>query len=254
MRRKNFFLSLLTGLLLSSCQVFPYVYTPTAVHTGTSSPFETPVSRISETPSSDTGQNDPTFEAPAPAIPTQTETAIIEPPILNTPTDELADEAKFQWFFPIMENAARFAFVLQEDTPLYTVNFSHPEAGCNWLGVGGQIFSETGQEITRVVVLVGGIIEGTYVEFATLSGMAPMYGPGGYEIKISEAPFDSFNAFWIEIYDLEGQAFSEKVYFDTHASCDKNLVLINFVQNENLAQPKAITPELTPTPPVHPYP
>jgi hypothetical protein len=247
-RNKGFLLFLLACILLSGCQVFPYVYTPTVKPTDVTVQNPTPDSSVTTTPPSNPNENGP------PPAPTQTETASIEPPITLTPTRELLDESKFHWFFPMVEKAKQYAFAIQEGTPLYTKNFTHPQAGCEWLGVAGQVFNEEGQEISKMVVVVGGYIEEEYVEFATLSGMAPLYGPGGYEIIINSAPFDSQEEFWIEIFDLDGQASSEKVFFDTFAGCEKNLILINFVRNTAVAQPKNVNPEPTPSPIVQPYP
>src|SRR5687768_15174933 len=35
---------------------------------------------------------------------------------------------------------SNFRYIVQSGTPLGITNFLHPEAGCSWLGVGGQAF------------------------------------------------------------------------------------------------------------------
>ena len=64
----------------------------------------------------------------------------------------------------------------------------------------------------------------------TLSGMAPDYGEGGYELTISDSPAASNGELWIQLLDQANLPLSEKIYFQTFDSCDSNLVMINFVQ------------------------
>ncbi len=247
---------LILTLVTSGCQVFPYVYqtpsSPAATTTRhTTTPPKTLEVSATQTPSSPEAQT--TLQTP-----TATRTAMIDPPISATPTHENQDKDKYQSFLPFIRRQWAAKLSIQEGTPLYSVNFSDLESGCEWMGVGGQIFEHTDQEVINRVILVGGEINGEYVEFATLTGMASTYGPGGYEVQIADAPFDSQSVFWIEIYDLSGQLLSERFFFDTYASCEQNLILINFVQSAPDPASKATEPEITPSeqayPAVTPYP
>jgi hypothetical protein len=76
-----------------------------------------------------------------------------------------------------------------------------------------------------------GSIDGQSYETKTaMTGIAPQFGPGGYEIQISDLPIASTKTLWIQLVDPALLPISDKIYFDTYAECDKNLTIINFVQ------------------------
>ena len=107
----------------------------------------------------------------------------------------------------------------------------HPEAGCNWMGVAGQVLDISGAPIsTSVVVRLGGVLGGENKEITSLSGTAKQYGDAGYEIVLTSKPVTSQGTLWIQLLDQAGLPLSGQVYFDTFNSCDKNLVFINFRQ------------------------
>lgn len=122
-------------------------------------------------------------------------------------------------------------FIVQTGTPVETANFLHPEAGCNWLGVGGQVFGKDEKPVTGLVVEVGGTLADSPVLFLTLTGGNTILGPGGYEITISDQPIASEGSLWVQLFDLNGIPQSEQIYFDTYAendNCEKNLIIVNF--------------------------
>jgi len=209
----------LLGILLSSCQVFPYAYETTA-----GSSAETTVS---------TDAPEPTFTQTLPEAAVE----ILETEESIATTEEITPE-------PAVDTVIRL--IVQEGNPAYLANFTNPDAGCNWMGIAGQVFDKDGKEILDLLVVAGSIMEENCVEMSSLTGTALAYGPGGYEIKLSDIAHDTNQTFWVEIRNAEGNAVSEKVFFDTFADCEKNLILINFVQQaeEAKAQP---TPEVTPT-------
>ncbi len=124
-------------------------------------------------------------------------------------------------------------YSVQAGTPVYTANFGYPDAGCNWLGVGGQIFDENGNPVINLVVWMRGSISDTPFETIVLSGTAEgdKYGPGGYEAVIHNAVLDTSGIFSIQILDLNGNILTDQVFFDTYAQCNQNLILINFTKN-----------------------
>ena len=127
---------------------------------------------------------------------------------------------------------------LQTGTPVALANFVAPEAGCNWLGVGGQAFNIDGVALTMLVVEVGGQLEGRDVFHLALTGNTTVLGPGGFVIKLADHGIDSSGTLWILLYDLAGQALTGKIYFPTYADCTKNFILINFSETAvNLAPP-----------------
>jgi hypothetical protein len=120
---------------------------------------------------------------------------------------------------------------LQPGTPVYLPFFRLPEVGCNWLGVAGQIFDREGQPLAGIVVVVQGQLGETRVDAVSVSGAAPAYGPGGYELQLADAPIASTASLAVTLYDLDGAPLIEPLPFDTHSACTQNLVLINFQQN-----------------------
>lgn len=106
----------------------------------------------------------------------------------------------------------------------------HPEAGCDWMGVGGQVFDLQSAPIQNLVIAVSGLLNGEALDRVSLTGIATQYGDGGYEVFLSDRPIDSRQSLWVQVQDLNGSQLSEKVYFDTFADCQKNLILVNFVQ------------------------
>jgi hypothetical protein len=121
-------------------------------------------------------------------------------------------------------------YVLQSGTPAWLPNLYAPEAGCNWLGIGGQVFDNEGQAKPTLVVEVSGTFEGMNVDDLSLTGIAPAYGPGGYEIILADHVAASYGTLKIQLKDLLGNQLSEMIPFNTYSDCNKNLILINFVR------------------------
>ncbi len=125
---------------------------------------------------------------------------------------------------------------LQIGTPRAMTNFIQPDAGCNWMGVGGQAFNHYGQPVAHLVVEIGGTLAGADVFHLELTGNQTNLGPGGYVIALSNRPIASSGSMWILLYDLAGQPLSNKIYFSTAQDCASNFILINFVEvNPNLS-------------------
>jgi len=198
--------------LLSSCVLLEAVptITPTAANTGSQTPtmlFTNTASMSTTEPAAPTATEAPTLTTTF--IPSQTPTKV--PSV--TPT--------------------ALPYTVQAGTPVYTTNFGYSDAGCNWLGVGGQVFDENGSPVINLVIWVRGSIENTPFEAIVLSGTAEgdKYGPGGYEAIIHNAVLETSGIFSIQILDLNGNILTDQVFFDTYAQCDQNLILINFTRN-----------------------
>ncbi len=117
-------------------------------------------------------------------------------------------------------------FALQEGHPAYT-RYTANESGCEWLGVAGQALDLAGQPIIGLTV----ILEGSAPEPRTaVTGSALAYGPGGYEFTLDNRPKDTAGVFRIQLATVSLAPLSEPIPFDTVADCDRNLVLIDFVQ------------------------
>lgn len=121
-------------------------------------------------------------------------------------------------------------YQLQADSPVYIENFIHADAGCNWMGVAGQVFGEDDSPQLNLVLVVKGMINEISIDMSGVTGVpeADVYGPGGYEIVLADAITQTSDSLTIQVFDLSGHALSEAVAFDTYADCEKNLVIINF--------------------------
>ena len=73
-------------------------------------------------------------------------------------------------------------------------------------------------------------IEAEAVEFIGVTGIPEedIYGPGGFELIISDNVFSSKDELAIQVLNLEGFPLSKQLSFNTYSDCKKNLVIINF--------------------------
>jgi hypothetical protein len=146
-------------------------------------------------------------------------TVVFEPTVIATPVEPA----------PLVLEE-RKPYRIQPGSPVWLPNFIHPEAGCNWIGVAGQVFDKSGNPVTSLVVEIGGELNGIQVQSLSLTGVAPAYGPGGYEVYLGDQAVDSISALWLQLKDLSGEELTDRVSFDTFSDCSRNLVLINFVE------------------------
>ncbi len=107
----------------------------------------------------------------------------------------------------------------------------HPDAGCNWMGVAGQVFDLSGAPVSGQQVRVGGSLLGAPIELLSLTGVTTAYGNNGfYEFTLGEKPVNSTGTLWVQLLDQSGLPMSDKIYFDTYDACEKNLIFVNFKQ------------------------
>ncbi len=212
-RQKHLISCVMLLFLVTGCQIFPDIYpnptrTPDDLWVKTTTPAATTsVNPITRTP-----------EKTATVTPITQKT--------RTPTE------------PIILTAVPFpVFVPQEGNPVYLTNFNHPDAGCGWIGVAGQVFDESGHELKDLTVLLGNTRDGERNQLAAITGLATAYGPGGYEINFLDRTFESSALYWVQVYKRGGHPVSERVFFDTYDNCEKNLILINFVTRETTSNP-----------------
>lgn len=127
-------------------------------------------------------------------------------------------------------------YVLQSGIPKAIPNFTHPELGCNWMGVGGQVFAPDGAPVVGLVVEVVGVLNGKQIAKLALTGNSTAFGPGGYEILLENKAISSQSALYVQLFDLDGKPISGQIYFNTYADCSKNLIVVNFI-DQSLALP-----------------
>jgi hypothetical protein len=203
----------------SSINPFP----PAVIPTGIALPSMTPTPRI-VLPA--------TWTASPTLLPTQTFT----PAPTNTP---LPSETPFSLFTPTATFTGEptvpsqgLPFVAMTGTPLGTSSLPfHPEVGCDWIGVAGQVFDLSDAPVSGQIILLGGTLDGKVISMPSLTGMTNAYGTAGfYEFTLGEKPLASTQKLWVQMQDQAGLPMSERVYFDTYDSCDKNLIFVNFKQ------------------------
>jgi hypothetical protein len=119
--------------------------------------------------------------------------------------------------------------------PYYLKNFTRDDLGCDWLGVAGQIFDAGGKVQKDVVIRAGGEINGNQViENMTMPLAEPdidlAYGPGGFELTLAASLADTDTEVWIQLFSLEGDTLSDRIFLKTYNDCQKNLILMNFVE------------------------
>jgi hypothetical protein len=120
-------------------------------------------------------------------------------------------------------------FALQPGNPVRIPNIAN-DAGCEWMGVGGQVFSMQNSPIANLGVHLEGELDGVPVSLDTLTGSAPEIGPSGYVFNLSDKPIVSDNTLWIQLNDGTGATLSDMVFFSTSDSCDENFVMVNWRQ------------------------
>jgi hypothetical protein len=123
---------------------------------------------------------------------------------------------------------------LHEGSPNYIPSTSfHPNAGCNWMGVAGQVIDVNGAPVLGLIIEVGGILDGKRIGNPTLlqaTGLATAYGDAGFEVKLADKPIASNKTLWIQVLDQTGLPLSNKIEFVTYEDCERNLVIIYFKQ------------------------
>ncbi len=127
------------------------------------------------------------------------------------------------------KNSHQFEYTTQMPTPLFTTNFAHLEEGCNWLGMSGQIFDINNQPVEGMVVVVTGRAGYAIPAALAYSGLAPTYGPGGYEVFLGDENLGG--EYKVQLFDPEGTPLSSEVTVSVPAGCDSNLIIINFIDS-----------------------
>lgn len=174
---------------------------PPAVATATNAPTNTPT--ITPTPE---------------VTPTPTFTSTPEPPTATSTPDEPGG-----------------TFGMQEGSPsAVDSTIFHPELACSFMGVAGQAFGLDGAPIPGLQVEIIGTLNGEELNKLAVTGAATQYGTGEYyEVQLADEPLASDSALGVTLYDEAGQPISDTFTFSTTASCQENLIFINFVELED---------------------
>jgi hypothetical protein len=217
---------ILLSLMLSGCYLI-LEPTPTSVVPATATVLATaPVTESSVPVHTATSATTPTAVKTLTPSFTPTKTLTPTPIKTATPTKTLTPTKTAT---PV-NTSTPMPYTLQVEAPVYIKNFVHTDAGCNWMGVAGQVFDTNGDPVLNLVLVATGTLNGKSLNLTAVTGIpeADVYGPGGYEIQLTDKALASSQSLSIQVYDLQGNALSKAYIFDTYADCTRNLAIINF--------------------------
>ncbi len=107
----------------------------------------------------------------------------------------------------------------------------HPGDDCDWQGVAGRVVDLQGRPVVGLLVKLTGLYDGRTVDMNTLTGgAAAWYGESGYEFILGNRPVSTNATLAVQLVDQALMPISSRVIFSTYATCDKNLIIINFKQ------------------------
>jgi hypothetical protein len=88
-----------------------------------------------------------------------------------------------------------------------------------------------GEAIRGLFVQLGGSMPGdASMDNLFMTGLAPQYGPGGFEFTLADKPVASNGTLWVQLLDQQNLPLSDRIYFNTIDDCQNNLIIIYFTQ------------------------
>lgn len=118
------------------------------------------------------------------------------------------------------------AFGLEGNRVIFAPQFTQPEAGCSWQGLGGQVLGLNGEPLVGLTVRVEGVTDPSQV-VETISGSATTYGTAGWEIKLA----DGINSYVYQVTLFQsGRRVSDPKLVAFPNDCNRNLGIMNFQQ------------------------
>lgn len=158
--------------------------------------------------------------------PTPTETltptaTFLPPPLTVSPSPTLRPTATL----------GGYAFVPQEGSPDAIPYSIYSDVGCNYMGVGGRVLGLDGSPVTPgVIVRLSGTLDGRRVNMDTLSGTVTEFGESGFGFQLADHPIASDGGLYVQLLDQSYLPMSDRIYFNTYDTCDRNLIFITFRQ------------------------
>lgn len=159
---------------------------------------------------------------PLPIIITTTPLPPTETP-LPTPTEP----APTATFTPVgvevvLPTAPSYPYTLAELDTEYTQSAS----GCDWSAIAGRVVDAQGAGVDDLTVRVRG--EESDFTGEVLSGSAPDFGPGGFEIQLADAP--QLAPFVVQLFGADDTPLSAEYLVVTSDQCEQNVVVVRFTQ------------------------
>jgi hypothetical protein len=120
-------------------------------------------------------------------------------------------------------------YLAQPGTPAAIPNFINPGAGCNWWGVGGQVFNEAGRPEPGLVLRVSGAVDGVAINQTMISGSSLSFGAGGFDLQLANH-LPNTAALNLQVFDTAGRAQSGVIPLAVYRTCSQNLLVVNLRQ------------------------
>ena len=194
--------------------------------------FLYPINPLNPFPPAPENPTPPPTEPPLPTDTPIIPTATTEPPTEEPTLGPLPTATPFvtEDVTPTSSPTGLDHFTTQEGTPLY---LPHSD-GCGGLYIAGNVVDLSGNPLVFMLVRVGGTLGGESLQLEdALSGSNPLYTSSGWEVKIADAPVDSTGTVFVELYTIESEEpVSDLIIVDTFNDCNRNLIMVNFVQDE----------------------
>jgi hypothetical protein len=168
--------------------------------------------------------------SPAEATKVLVNTVVIPAPTTPITPAPTTPAPKIPTKVPAAPTPIPMKYGLQSGTPVAVAGFVHADLGCNWMGIGGQVFALDSTPVMQLVVELGGTLNGQPISQLSLTGTATEWGPGGFEFTLASHPIESSGTLWMRLLDLNGVPISNRIYLTTYSDCTKNAILVNLTQ------------------------
>jgi hypothetical protein len=103
-----------------------------------------------------------------------------------------------------------------------------PNSTCDTMYVAGQALDNSGTAVIGLQVRLGGSIPGKSFDLPSLTGLATVYGPSGFEFNLGVKPAASKDSLWIQLLDQSGTPLTAQTFLPTYTDCKKNLIFVRF--------------------------
>jgi hypothetical protein len=131
---------------------------------------------------------------------------------------------------PTATSEGSIHFVAQTGTPVYS---AHPN-GCDGIYLVGNVVDINGSPLVHMTVDAGGSLGGITIDpDPSDSGSHPEFSASGWQIKISDTLIDSTSSVYVALYQVgSDDPVSDLVFVDTFNDCEKNMIMVNFTQDQ----------------------
>jgi len=195
----------------------------------------TPTETLTPTPTTPAPTETPTV-APSATItdtpgPTETPTITFTPSVTPTFTPTATPTGPTPTRPPTL---SPFLFGLNEPIRFET-NLANV-AGCQWQGIGGQVFGLDGQPVPvdrGYVVRV--VDQANTLERTAVIGSNTLYGSAGFEIPVASQP--NTQLYFVVLETRLGTAISDRFQVQFTGTCNSNLARVNFRQQRESTNP-----------------